>query len=131
MRYPDWPIRLNGYITDVRNEQFELGVFDCCTFAAGCIKAITGVDHMPEFRGHYDSWDTADKALKEIGHQNLYKTLYKKFGPALPGVQGQVGDLAFYDGCCGIIMGRYALFLASGGFSHVRITFVQRIFRIG
>ena len=130
MRYPNWPIRLNKYITDVRSEEFALGTFDCCTFAAGCIKAITGEDRMSEYRGKYDTWETSEVVLKEIGHQNLYKTLYKKFGPALPGVQGRVGDLAFFDGCCGIILGRYALFLADGGFSHVRITFVQRSFRI-
>ncbi len=131
-RYPDWPIRLNAYINSVRGEEFEMGVFDCCTFTAGCVKAITGEDYMSEFRDKYDSVESGAQALKELGDRNLYRTIYKKFGPSFPGVQGQIGDLAFFDGCCGIVLGRFALFLPpGGGFSHVRITYIQRSFRVG
>jgi len=131
MRYPDWPERLNIYVVKVQKEEFQLGEFDCALFAAGCIEAITGEDVMPEYRDTYNSWESSEEACLDIHHTaSLYKVLLKKFGSPLPGVRGRVGDLAFYDGCCGIVFGRYALFLSEGGYAHIRITHVQRIFRI-
>jgi len=106
MRYPDWPVRLNEYIIAAEKKEFKLGTHDCCIFAAGAIKAITGKDPMPEFRDQYDDWKSAEDALDEIGYDNLYKTLAKKFGTPVIGQKGQKGDLAFYEGACGIVLGR-------------------------
>jgi len=130
MRYPDWPVRLNKYIIKAEKLEFKLGTHDCCTFAAGAIEAITGEDPMPEFRNHYDDWKSADDALDEIGYDNLYKTLTKKFGKAVLGQKGQKGDLAFYEGSCGIVLGRYAMFLGEKGCVYVSIRNIQRAFRI-
>lgn len=130
MRYPDWPVRLNEYIIAAEKREFELGVHDCCTFAAGAIEAITGEDPMPEFRNQYDDWQSAEDVLDEIGYDNLYKTLTKKFGSAVLGVKGQKGDLAFYEGSCGIVLGRYAMFLGENGYAYVSLRNLQRAFRI-
>lgn len=130
MRYPDWPIRLNEYVAEAQKKEFKLGEHDCCTFAAGAIEAMTGKDWMPEFRGHYDDWKSAEDALDEIGYDNLYKTLTKKFGPAVIGQKGRKGDLAFYDGSCGIVLGRYAMFLGENGYVYVLLRRLQRAFRI-
>lgn len=129
-RYPDWPVRLNEYIIEVEKKEFKLGTHDCCTFTAGAIEAITGEDPMPEFRGHYDDWQSAEDVLDEIGYDNLYKTLIKKFGSPILGVKGQKGDLAFYEGSCGIVLGRYAMFLGEGGYMYVLLRHLQRAFRI-
>ena len=130
MRYPDWPVRLNEYIIAAEKLEFELGTHDCCTFAAGAIEAITGEDPMPEFRDQYNDWQSAEDALDEIGYDNLYKTLTKKFGAAILGVKGQKGDLAFYEGSCGIVLGRFAMFLGEKGYAYVPLRNLQRAFRI-
>lgn len=129
-RYPNWPVRLNEYILESEKKTFKLGKHDCCTFTAGAIKAITGEDPMKEFRGQYNDWKSAKDALDEIGYDNLYKTLAKKFGPSILGVKGQKGDLAFYEGACGIILGRYAMFLGENGYVFVLLRHLQRAFRI-
>lgn len=130
-RYPDWPVRMNKFIASARDNTYEMGTHDCCTFAGGCIEAMTGEDPMEEFRGKYDSVETGNEVLKEIGDGTLYRTLRKKFGPALPGCRGQIGDLAFFDGNCGIIIGRFGLFILDEGLAHIRLSQIQRIFRIG
>ncbi len=130
MRYPDWPVRLNEYIIQAEKKEFELGTHDCCTFAAGAIEAMTGEDPMPEFRDQYDDWQSAEDALDAVGYDNLYKTLTKKFGAAILGQKGQKGDLAFYDGSCGIVLGRYAMFLGEKGYAYVSLHRLQRAFRI-
>jgi len=129
-RFLDWPVRLNEYILEAEKKEFKLGTHDCCTFAAGAIEAMTGEDPMPEFRGLYNDWQSAEDVLDEVGYDNLYKTLTKKFGKAIIGQKGQKGDLAFYEGSCGIVLGRYALFLGEKGSAYVSLQKLQRAFRI-
>ena len=130
MRYPDWPIRLNEYINSLHGKEWDMGTWDCCVFAAGAVEAMTGVDHMPEFRGHYDSWPSSDQALEEIGQGDLYRTIRAKFGPPVIGVKGQKGDLAFMDGSLGLVLGRTGMFLGEGGFRIVSLTQIQKAFRV-
>lgn len=130
MRYEDWPPRLNAYVLSVQDKEFDVGVHDCTTFCAGAVEAITGVDYMEEFRDKYDSMESGEEALKTIGEGGLYKTLTKKFGKSLPGARGQRGDIAYYEGSCGIVLGRVAVFLGEKGYIMVSITTVKRIFRV-
>jgi len=129
-RYPDWEARLNDYIVKVRDKEFDIGTHDCCTFAGGAVEAITGVDPMPEFRDDYDSWDSAEESLTRIGAGDLFKTLARKFGAALPGSQGHKGDVVWFEGSCGISIGRYGMFIGANGYVLVRITRLERAFRI-
>lgn len=130
MRYPDWPIRLNKYIASIRDKEWEMGTWDCCTFAAGAVEAMTGVDHMPEFRGTYDDWASSEATLKELGQGDLYRTLREKFGKPVIGVKGQKGDLAFMDGSLGLVLGIHGMFLGEEGFQLVMLTKIQRAFRV-
>lgn len=130
MRYPDWPRRLNAYLVSVRDKEFEYGVFDCCIFTAGGVLTITGEDKMSEFRGKYNSKDSSQEALETIGAGDLYKTLTRILGKSLHGAMGQRGDVAFTEGCCGLVLGTKAIFLTDQGFGMIPITNVQRVFRI-
>lgn len=132
-RYADWAPRLNKYITAERDKPFVYGQSDCCTFAAGTVKAMTGVDLMEEFRGKYWDEESANKALLEFGNGRgkLYRTLRMKLGRSVRGVYGRKGDVAFHDGSCGIVLGRYAIFTGSEGYLYIPITKLQRAFRIG
>ncbi len=108
MRYVDWPSRLNEYIVAVRDNQFEWGVHDCCTFCAGAITAITDddTDHMEEFRNKYYTEIESDEALVDIGGGGLVETLTRKFGEPVIGQKGQRGDIGIYENCCGLVIGR-------------------------
>ncbi len=129
-RIDNWPQALNTYINSVKDNKFEWGVHDCCTLVSGCVKAITGVDPMIEFRGKYDE-ATHKQALQDIGAGTIFKTLIKKFGKSTHGAMGQRGDIAFHDGRCGIIIGRQALFLYEEGYGLMPSKRVDRIFKVG
>ena len=51
-RLPDWQARLTDYLRVVARRGFAYGRHDCCTFTAGCVAAMTGVDPMRGFRGY-------------------------------------------------------------------------------
>lgn len=131
MRYDDWPERLSEYIISVQDKQFEYGVFDCCTLAAGAVEAITGVDYMEEFRDTYDDEESSKACrLEQTGTVSLYRILRRKFGPPVHGAKGQIGDVAFFEGNCGVMLGRYALFIHELGPALVRISLIDRAFKV-
>lgn len=47
MRQNNWAYALGEYITSIHTTPFAFGQHDCGILAAGCIKALTGVDAMP------------------------------------------------------------------------------------
>ena len=130
MRHDNWPSLLNKYLTDNRNNEWKWGTHDCCTFAAGAVEAITGVDYMEEFRGHYSSEDSSNQALTQIGVGTLYDTLKKKFGPPVHGAKGKRGDVAFSEGCCGIVIGKAALFIREDGWGLIYMTQIEHVFQV-
>ena len=127
----DWNQRLHAYVISVRDKEFEYGVHDCCTFAAGCVEAVLGIDPMAEFREQYHSLEQGNEALQTIGDGDLFRTLHKVLGPSLPGAGGHKGDVAFFDCACGIVIGRVAMFISEKGYSVVLLSKLQRIFRVG
>lgn len=133
-RLPDWSQRLNAYIRDIQNKdmQFEYGKLDCCLFAAGAVEAVCGIDPMEEFRGTYDDRPSSlATRLEQTGTTSLYRILRRKFGPPAHGAQGQYGDIVFFQGNCGVSLGKFALFLGENGWSLIRISFLERAFKIG
>lgn len=136
-RYPDWPVRLNQYILAVHDREFKYGEHDCCLFLAGEVIAITGEDPMAEYRGHYDSLESGERLVREIGAGTVLKTLYKKFGRPLPGAMGRKGDIAWYkdddhpDGAVGLVLGRQAMFIGENGYVLIRLSRIKYIFRVG
>lgn len=118
MRREDWEARLNKYLEGKRDEPFEYGVNDCCTFIAGAVEAETGKDPMPEFRGKYDSLKSSLRALRDIGEGNLEATMDSKFETVDPS-HAQRGDLAFFDGSVGVVTGQFAWFVSDEGLERV------------
>ena len=117
-RLQNWEPALSGYIESKRNEPFEYGSNDCCLFAAGAVLAMTGIDPMEEFRGEYDSLKGSIKALKDIGAGDLKSTLDQKFQQVEIGLAHR-GDLAFFDGSVGVIVGSFAWFVSDDGLERV------------
>jgi hypothetical protein len=67
MRLPDWEARLNALVARALAERFEWGRFDCCTFAADAVVAVTGRDPMAPLRASYGSMKAACRLLEEFG----------------------------------------------------------------
>jgi hypothetical protein len=130
MRIPAWEDALVNYIAIKRNEPFEYGVNDCCLFAAGAVIEITGEDPMPEFRGKYDSLKGSLKVIKEIGAGTLEATLDGKF-PEVGIGHAQRGDLAFFDGSVGVVMGGFAYFASDDGLERVPRALWDKCWSVG
>ena len=45
-RVEQWTERLVEYINAYDPTDFKYGERDCCTFVAGAVQAVTGIDHM-------------------------------------------------------------------------------------
>ena len=71
MRLEDWGRRLEAHIMAFRDAPFVWGQHDCCTFAAGCVEAVTGVDPMEPLYGLYDDRRSAVRIIR--GHGGLAK----------------------------------------------------------
>ena len=100
-RKPDWEARLAAYLEPLRTRPFAWGRHDCCTFAAGAVAAMTDVDPMPEFRGHYSTAIGSARALRRFGAGTLAATLDAKF-EAVPASLAQRGDIVMSSGLLGI-----------------------------
>jgi hypothetical protein len=130
MRIPTWEEALANYMAEKRHEPFEYGVNDCCLFAAGAVLQITGEDPMPEFRGKYDSLKGSLKVIKEIGAGTLEATLDGKF-PEVGIGHAQRGDLAFFDGSVGVVMGGFAYFASDDGLEKIPRAMWDKCWSVG
>jgi hypothetical protein len=130
MRVPAWEDALANYIAIKRHEPFEYGVNDCCLFAAGAVIEVTGQDPMPEFRGKYDSLKGSLTVIKEIGAGTLEATLNGKFPEVAIG-HAQRGDLAFFDGSVGVVMGGFAYFASDDGLERVPRAMWDKCWSVG
>lgn len=113
-RYVDWEARLSAYLDPLRLMPFEWGRHDCCTFAAGAVYAMTGFDHMAEFRGRYTTRIGSLRALKRFGAGALAPTLDQKFTP-IAAATAQRGDIVMSGGALGICMGAALIAVGSVG----------------
>lgn len=118
MRLSTWENQLIEYIASKRHQSFEYGSNDCAHFVAGAVQAMTGEDPMPEMRGQYDSEFGSLRVLKEIGEGDLESTMDAKFNAIEIGL-AQRGDIAFFDGSIGVVMGSFAWFVSDDGLERV------------
>jgi len=64
MRQEHWAYSLGTYINSIHQTKFKHGEHDCGILAAGCIKALTGIDAMPDMK--YTSAAQAARECKRI-----------------------------------------------------------------
>lgn len=129
MRKKDWPKRLSEYLVSVKDKEFQYGEYDCCIFSAGGIKAVNGEDLMEGIRGTYSSKKESKTVLKRL-EGTLLQFLKKKLGKPVNGARGQRGDIGWYNGACGIIIGRQAVFITEDGYGFVAISKLKWAFRV-
>jgi cell wall-associated NlpC family hydrolase len=89
-RLPDWPERLYAYIESRRSTPFAWGVNDCAMFAAGAVRATTGVNRLPAF----DHWQDARGALRVLGKERGFeKAMDARFDRRRSPLEAQRGDV--------------------------------------
>lgn len=70
-RYSDWAERLEAYLFLQSGRKFQYGAFDCCLFVCDAVSVMTGVDPAREFRGQYDSMDSAAALIRKYGQRSV------------------------------------------------------------
>ncbi|MNL18359.1 hypothetical protein D3C87_1395020 [compost metagenome] len=90
MRVADWQDRFSAYARERAALPFAWGSNDCCTFAAGAVEALTGVNPMADV-APYDSEMAAARLILRAGD---LRTLASQFlgAPVLP-LMAAIGDV--------------------------------------
>ena len=92
-RFTDWPARLAAYLEQHRATPFAWGENDCAVFAAGAVKAITGVDLLPA-----DRWQSVREASRAIVRLGGLRAALDARLPAVPVAYAQRGDVLLVTG---------------------------------
>lgn len=77
-RLENWPLILSSFLRSRSSEPFEWGRNDCILFAADAVLALTGEDVAAQYRGKYDSEESA-KALM-APHGNIINAITSAMG---------------------------------------------------
>jgi hypothetical protein len=71
-RYQDWPIQLAAFIESAYDMPFVWGEHDCCLFACSGVQILTGTDPALNWRGKYNSRESAMFLARIKGYETLY-----------------------------------------------------------
>lgn len=91
MRLHDWQSRLDVCMREHLARPFEWGRNDCVTFAAACVKAVTGADHIEMLRGSWFDERAAARLLRAGG--GLVALAAGCLGEEIAPVMAQPGDV--------------------------------------
>ncbi|MET0376885.1 MAG: hypothetical protein ABW128_21845 [Rhizorhabdus sp.] len=117
VRFPDWEERLALYLDTRADMPFRWGHHDCALFAAGAVKAMSGVDPAEVFRDKYDTSAGAALALREHGAGTLLRTCVEWFGASKHISQAKRGDLVMRNRTTlGVCVGQWSWFVGQDDF---------------
>ena len=115
MRIRNWAGEMNSVIAKNKHREYELGTWDCAIFSNAIIEATTGstTEHLDVVSGKYRTEIGFLRALKKQGFYNLRDYIVHCLGEPIGRSSAWRGDLAFYQGCLGVNVGPYAMFIGS------------------
>lgn len=118
-RLPDWEPALVAWLEACERLPFQWGVHDCCSFAAGAVRAQTGADFYEPFAGGYTTELGSQRALKRRGFADLFGPFTAALGDPVAPLLLQRGDIVSDGrnvgvmwnraGPCGLFVGEPAL----------------------
>ena len=91
MRLENWQSLLSAHLRKIG--AFQWGTNDCCMFAVGCVKVMTGVDHGKQYRG-YKTALGAYRRIKRAGGIDAIATA--ALGAPKPLKQAKRGDVILF-----------------------------------
>lgn len=133
IRKENWPELLLDAVEAARSKPFAWGQHDCCTFAADCVQAMTGVDLMAEFRGRYTSAKGAVKVVAKAGHAALADAWCAALAEIAP-LAAQRGDVVMFETdeglAVGVVTGTQAVAAGPDGVTFVPLELWLRAWRV-
>lgn len=90
-RLRDWQLRYEAFMLARFAMPFAWGTNDCCTFAADCVQALTGVDVAPPALRLHRTQAQAAAAL--AAHGGVQRIARAALGEPLPANAAGVGDV--------------------------------------
>lgn len=132
-RLPNWPGRLERFVSDAADRRFRYGAFDCCLFVCEAIEAMTGTDPAREFRGRYSSRGAGRRLLLAAGGIPAIAAAHGM--SEIPIGQARRGDvLMFKPMCIGLmaLSGVDALVIGpDGALMRINAKLAKRAWRVG
>ena len=95
-RLPDWRGRLGAHLAAARARPFCYGTYDCATFAAGAVGAVSGIDPIAALGIRYTTFASGRRALRAHGYADHIAVVHERFA-AIPMAFARLGDLAVID----------------------------------
>ncbi len=92
-RVQDWEPRLLAWLESCDTLPFSWGRHDCCTFAAGAIRAQTDVDFYEPFAGRYSTQRGSARVLRRSGFADLFGPFDAALGRRVAPLLCQRGDI--------------------------------------
>jgi hypothetical protein len=141
VRLLGWADRLRNYLLAQQDTPFAYGSFDCLSFAAGAVEALTGINIMARFRGTY----TTHLGAMRIAHRvygcrtvpDVLAAMMQEQGwSEVPPTFAQRGDVVLVaindDLVVGIMHpnGREAVITTNQGLWRVPLSSVRRAWKI-
>lgn len=128
----EWFAALDAYVDQYREQPFAWGTHDCCTFAAGWVLLVRGVDFMADLRG-LDTALSAARALADNG--GLLAAVTQRMGPPVAGLMAQVGDVVLVrhgagQRSMGVCIGPYVTAPGEAGLLMVPIIQAEAAWRV-
>lgn len=115
MRQDNWQIEVNALASKMQVTEFKWHDWDCGYLAHLIIDAVTGKEDTFDkiFRGKYSTAIGSARILKKNGYKDLRSYLKSLLGDPISASHAWRGDIAFYEGCCGLCLGQHSLFIGS------------------
>lgn len=128
----NWTLALHQQIAQFNDKPFAWGTHDCCTFAADCVLAMTGVDHLAAHRGGYKTAVGAARRLAKVGgiEAGMTALLGESIAPAF----AQRGDVVCFSSplgdTAGICMGTHIAAAGLSGITHTPMMQAYKAWRV-
>lgn len=136
-RLPDWRMRFEATIDDIRHHPFAWGSHDCGPALAGrMIEAITGEDLARPYRDRYRTASEALRVMRDAGFSNL-ADLAGSLLPEIHPSRARIGDIAAFpmDGpfrsALGVVNGERVFVLRPEGLGTMSLLQAHRAFKVG